>query len=92
MALTALRPLRSSACFGRRRSTTHFRALLFQNCLAGQLDAVAFDGQNFHQHLVAFFQFIANILDSVFGDFADVQQPVQARAEFRRTPRNQPGG
>ena len=65
--------------FRRRRSPTHLGALLFQNCLAGQLDAVAFDGQNFHQHLVAFFQFVANIFDSVFRDFADMQQAVQAR-------------
>jgi hypothetical protein len=63
----------------RRRSPAHLGALLFQNRLARQLDAVAFDGQNFHQHLVAFFQFIANIFDSVFGDFADVQQSVQSR-------------
>ncbi len=64
-------------CF-RKRSSTHFGALLFQNCLPRQLDAVAFDGQHFHQHLIAFFQFIANIFDSVFGNFADVEQSVQA--------------
>ena len=29
-------------------------ALLFQDGLARQLDAVAFDGQDFHQHLIAF--------------------------------------
>ena len=65
--------------------------MLFQDCLPGELDAVAFDGQNFHQYLVAFFQFVANIFNSVFGDFADMQQAVQAgqnfdeRAEIRQT-------
>jgi hypothetical protein len=62
----------------RRRSPTHFGALLLQDRLARQLDAVTFDGQNFHEHLVAFFQFIANIFDSVFGNLADVEQSVQA--------------
>jgi hypothetical protein len=57
----------------RRRSATHLGALLFQNRLARQLDTVAFYSQNLHQDLVAFFQFVANIFDSVFGDFADVQ-------------------
>src|SRR5260370_237278 len=66
----------------RRRNSAHFSALLFQNCLPRKLDPVAFDGQDFHQHLVAFFQFIANIFDSVFGNFADVQQSVQAGQNF----------
>src|SRR5260221_2345870 len=68
--------------FWRRRSPAHLGSLLFQNCLPRQLDAVAFDGQNFHQYLVAFFQFIANVFDSVFGDFTDVQQSIQARQNF----------
>ncbi len=72
------RHVNSLVSFRRRRRTAHLGALLFQNCLARELDAVAFHGQNFHQDLVAFFQFIANIFDSVFGNFADVQQAIQA--------------
>src|ERR1700682_5448858 len=46
-----------------RRSfpATHLRALLFQNRLARQPDAVAFHGQHFHQHLIPFLQLVANI-------------------------------
>src|SRR5208337_4918949 len=68
----------------------HFGPLLFEDRLAGQLDAVAFDRQHFHQHLVAFLQFVANILDPVLRHFADVQQPLGAgndldeRAEIRQ--------
>jgi hypothetical protein len=80
--LARRRKIRCLARWFWKRSPTHLGALLFQNRLPGQLDAVAFDGQNLHQHLVAFFQFIANILDSVFGDFADVQQTVQAGQNF----------
>src|ERR1019366_634918 len=71
--------IRCRVRFRRRRRPAHLGALLFQNRLPRQFDPVAFDRQNLHQHLVAFFQFIANILDSVLGDFADVQQSVQAR-------------
>src|ERR1039458_2031396 len=71
--------IRRRVRFRRRRRPAHLGALLFQNRLPRQFDPIAFDGQNLHQHLVAFFQFIANILDSVLGDFADVQQSVRAR-------------
>ncbi len=70
----------------RRRSPAHLGALLFQNCLPGQLNPVALDSQNFHQHLVAFFQFIANVLDSVLRDFTDMQQPIQARQNLYERP------
>jgi hypothetical protein len=72
--------------FWRWRSPSHFCALLFQDRLPRQLDPIAFHGQNFHQHLVAFFQFIANIFDSVFGNLADMQQAVQARQNFDERP------
>ena len=64
------------------RSPAHLGALLFQNGFARQLDAIAFDSQHFHQHLIAFFQFVANIFDSVLRDFADVEQAVEARQNF----------
>lgn len=35
-----------------------FGALLFENGLARQLDAVAFDGEDLHEDLVAFLQFV----------------------------------
>src|SRR5579863_10560344 len=62
-----------------RRSTAHLGALLFQNRFARQPDTVAFHGQHFHQHLVAFFQLIANIGNAMFGHFADVQESIGSR-------------
>src|SRR5258706_5898400 len=62
----------------RRRSPAHLGALLFQNRLARQLDAIAFDGQYFDQHLVAFLKFVLDVFDSVLCNFADVQQAVSA--------------
>src|SRR5262249_5400749 len=64
-AITALR--------SRRRTASHLRALLFQNCFARQLDAIAFHGQDFYQDLIAFFQLVADVFNSVFRHFADVQ-------------------
>ena len=83
----------ASAIRRRRFSATHLRALLFQNRFARQPDAIAFDRQHLHQHLVAFFQFVANILDAMLGDFADVQQTVgtghnlDKRSEIRQPRR-----
>src|SRR5580700_10250435 len=76
-------------------STTHFRALFFQNRLARQSDAVPFDRQYLHQHLVAFLQLVANIANAMLRHFADVQQPIgpgnnlDERAEIRQ-PRHLP--
>ena len=67
---------------GRWCASPHLRALLFQNCLARKADAVAFDRQDFHQHLVAFLQFVANIFNAMFGNFADVQQAFGSRNDF----------
>ena len=66
----------ASFAFRRRLGSAHLGALLFQDGLARQLDAVAFDSQHLHQDLVAFFQFVANVVNAVLGDFADVQQAV----------------
>jgi hypothetical protein len=60
----------------------HFGALLFQDGFARQLNAIAFDGQHFHQHLVAFLQLVAHIVDAVLGNFADVQQAIGAGNDF----------
>ena len=76
----------------RRWSPTHFRALLFQDRFARQLDAVAFDSQHFHQHLVALFQLVANLFNSVLGDLADVQQAIGTRDDLdERSELGQPG-
>jgi hypothetical protein len=62
-----------------QRCAAHLRALFFQDRFARQPDAVAFHGQHFHQHLVAFFQFVAHIGDAMLGHFADVKQAVGPR-------------
>src|SRR5262249_56690314 len=54
----------------------HFGALLFQDGLARQFDAIAFDAQDLHQYLVALFQLIRDFADTVFRDLTDVQQSV----------------
>ena len=72
-------------------SPTHLRALLFQNRLARQPDAVAFHRQHFHQHLVAFLQLIADIADAMLRHFTDVQQPIGTRQNFdKRSKVRQP--
>src|SRR6516225_5649777 len=58
--------------------TAHFGALLFENRLARQFDAIAFNGQHLHQDLVAFLQLVAYIVDAMLRDFADVQQAIGA--------------
>src|SRR3954465_1368674 len=56
----------------RRRSATHLCALLFQDGFAREANAIAFNRQHFHQHLIAFFQLVANVFNAMLGDFADV--------------------
>jgi hypothetical protein len=72
----------STFAFGWRFSAAHLGALLFQDGLARQLDAIAFNGQHLHQDLIAFFQLVANIVDAVLGNFADVQQAIGAGDDF----------
>src|SRR5579864_1549968 len=74
---------RPAFCEPRRNSATavcrsgscsaHFCALLFQNSFAREANAIALDGEYFHQHLIAFFQLVANIFNAMLRDFADVQ-------------------
>src|SRR5947209_5829858 len=59
-------------------ATAHLGALLFQNGLAREANAIAFNGQHFDQHLIAFFQYIAYVCNAVLGNFADVQQTISA--------------
>jgi hypothetical protein len=46
--------------------------------LRDRRNAVAFDGQDLYQNLIAFFQLFADVLDAVLRDFADMQQSVGA--------------
>src|SRR5579884_802452 len=56
----------------------HLGALLAEDGFARKANAIAFDGEHLDQDLVAFFEFVANVLDAMFGDFADVQQAIGA--------------
>src|SRR6266849_8206313 len=53
---------------------------------AGEADLVALDGENFHEDLVAELQLIANVADTMLGDFADVQKAVGAGEKFDEGP------
>src|SRR5579863_1144293 len=46
----------------------HLGLLLADERLAAELDAVAFDGQHLHHHLVAFAQFVLHFLHTMLGD------------------------
>ena len=69
----ALRRHRRGFCAATTALRRHLRPLLFQDGLAGQSDAVALHGENLHQYLVTFLQFVANIRDAMLGHFADMQ-------------------
>lgn len=74
-----------AATIGRDLATPHFGALFLEDGFTRQTDAVAFNGQNLDQHLVAFFQLVANVFDAMFGDFTDVQQAVGARNDLHES-------
>src|ERR1700745_3674481 len=76
-----------ASCCGRGwRAAAIFLGLLFAGFLdegfAREADLVALDGPDFYPKLGAPFQFIANVADAVFVDFADVQQSIGAGEEF----------
>src|SRR5438105_15426585 len=60
-------------CGSRFSTATHLGALFFQDCLAGQPDPVTLHRKHLYEYLVAFFQLIADVLDTMLRDFADVQ-------------------
>src|SRR5947199_10815866 len=62
----------------RRRTATHFRALLLEDGLSRKPATIDLDREYLYQHLVAFVEFIANGLDAMLSHFADVQQAVGA--------------
>src|SRR5206468_3990108 len=49
---------------------------------AGEANLIALDGEHFNENLVAELEFVANVADAVFGDFADVQEAVGAGEKF----------
>src|SRR5690348_8872321 len=67
-------------------SSAHFGALLLKNRFARQANAVALDGEYLYQHLVAFLQLIANVLNAVLRYLADVQQAVGTGNDFHKGP------
>ena len=71
-----------AAAFDSAARCRHLRALLFQNRLARQPDPVAFHCQHLHQHLIAFFQLVADIGNTMLRHFADVQQTFGARNDL----------
>ena len=78
----------------RRRAlpAAHLGALLFQNRLTRQTDAIAFHRQHLHQHLIAFFQLIADIGNSMLRHFANVQQSIGPRNDLDECAKiRQPG-
>ena len=54
----------------------HLRALLLQNRLARETDAIAFHCQDFHQNLIAFAKLVLDVLHAMLGNFRDMQQTV----------------
>ena len=81
----------TAANWSRSFAAAHLGALLLENGLAGEPDTVAFNGKHLDQHLIAFFEFIANVANAMLGHFANVQQAVGTReyldesAEIRQT-------
>ena len=72
----------TSAAFGRNRRQAQLLTLLAQNSLARELDAVAFNGENLDQDLIAFAKLVLDLLDAVLCDFGDVEQTVGAGEDF----------
>src|ERR1017187_7000352 len=68
------------------RSALHLLALFFEHRAAAEFDFVAFERQALHQNLVAFLQLVADDLDAVLGDLADVQQTVGPGEDFHEGP------
>src|ERR1019366_6880069 len=68
------------------KSAPQLLALFFEHRAAAELDFVAFERQALDQNLVAFLQLVADVLDAVLGDLADVQQTVGSREDLHEGP------
>jgi hypothetical protein len=69
-----------------RFAAAHLCTLLFEDGLARKPNAIAFNRKHLHQHLIAFFELVAHILNAMLGDFADVQQPIRPGNDFYERP------
>src|SRR5580693_703876 len=69
-----------------RLATAHLCALLLEDGLARKPNAITFNRKHFHQHLIAFLQLVAHILNAMLSHFADVQQPISPRNNFDESP------
>src|SRR5665647_2500282 len=67
------------------RSGLQLLALFFEHRAAAEFDFVAFERQALDQDLVAFLQLVANVLNAILGDLADVQQTVGSREDFHES-------
>src|SRR5260370_3823594 len=63
---------------------THFRALVLQNGLARETNAMTFNGKHFDQHLIGFFEFSVDIGNTMLSNFADVQQTIGSGEDFHK--------
>src|SRR5258705_4704292 len=60
--------------------------LVLEHGLSGQLDLVSILADTLDHYLLAFLQFIANILDSAVSDFRNMQKPVGAWEYLNKRP------
>jgi len=65
-----------------RFAATHLCPLFFENGLARKPNAIALNRKHFHQHLVAFLEFIADVRDAMLSHFADVEQAIRPGNDF----------
>ncbi len=63
-------------------ATFHLGALFAKNCFAREADPVAFNRKHLYQDLVAFLQFVANVFNAMFGNFADVEETIGSGQDF----------
>ena len=63
-------------------AAAHLGALLFEDGFAREADAVAFDCKDFHENLIALFEFVADVLDAMLGDLTDVEEAIGAGQDF----------
>ena len=80
LTIATVTALLSAVAAGRLRNLrqAELGALLAQHSLAGELDAVALDGEHLDEDLIALAEFVLDFLDAMLGDLGDVQQAVGA--------------
>ena len=63
-------------------------ALLPEHRAPAEFDFIAFERQNLDQDLVAFLELVADVLDPVLGDLANVQETVGAGKISTKAPKS----